>query len=212
MTRITELLERQPRLSYIIEHIKNAYRLMHDTCEIDHKILICGNGGSAADAQHFVGELGKSFLLQRPLDASLKDILKAINCEKGSKLAEKLQKGFKVMSLMGEASLISAIINDVGADYIFAQQIMNFGENKDLLICFTTSGNSTNVVNAAITAKALGMKVLSFTAMSGGEIKKISDICLTVPSDKVYHVQEYHLAIYHTLSLMLEEDFFGKDK
>jgi len=172
--------------------------------------LICGNGGSCADSDHIAGELMKSFERERPLAQSLKDALTGINGERGSYLADKLEQGLPAISLNAHSSLISAISNDIGSDLIFAQQVAGFGNSPDILLAITTSGNSQNVIDAAITARAKGLKVIGLTGETGGRLKEFCNIIINVPETETASVQELHLPVYHAICRLIEDHFFGK--
>lgn len=171
------------------------------------KILICGNGGSCADALHIVGELQKGFLTTRPLGNLDRNVLK--DFPDGNLLINKLQNGFPVYSLTSEVALITAISNDIGGEFIFAQQVWATGNPGDILLCISTSGNSKNVLLAAEVAKAKKMPVVSLTGNNSlAKLKSFSDIYIDVPSNKTYCIQELHLPIYHHICLTIEKHFF----
>jgi D-sedoheptulose 7-phosphate isomerase len=172
-------------------------------------ILACGNGGSAADAGHFVGELMKTFKLERPLPEELKSKLVKDFKSEGEYLAGKLQRPLPAISLVSQTSLITAIGNDVSSDLIFAQQVIGYGKKGDILLAISTSGNSKNILYAIYTANTTGMKVVGLTGRNGGKMKKYCDIAICVPADETPRIQELHLPVYHTLCAMLEEYFFG---
>lgn len=198
---IEHLLERYPELGFMETAIGHAFEMIKETYENGGKLLICGNGGSAADSDHIVGELMKGFYLQRKLPEEEKAIY--------GELGEFLQGALPAIALTQHAALSSAFLNDVEPMMVFAQQVYGYGQPGDLLICLSTSGNSRNVVNAAKTAKAKGMKVLTLTGKDGGELRTLSDECLIAPAEVTAQIQEYHLPLYHTLCAMTEEAFFG---
>lgn len=178
-------------------------------CYLDGgKILICGNGGSSSDAGHIVSELMKGFEQKRPLGESLKAEL-LHSGERGKFLAEKLQEGLPAISLAEHGSLITAITNDTSADLIFAQQVVGYGRQGDVLIGISTSGNARNVIDAMITAKAKRMSVIAITGESGGIMKSYCDILINVPEKRTCLVQELMIPVYHTLCLIVEDHFFG---
>ena len=193
------LYERYPQLNICEKDIENALLLMVDTYKKGGKILACGNGGSAADADHIVGELMKGFLKAR----------KVTDERIPQELREKLQGAIPAISLSAHASLMTATINDNDADMVFAQQVYGFAKTDDLLIAISTSGNSKNVVNAVKVAKALGVKVIALTGETGGVLNGLADITICAPSTETYKIQEYHLPIYHYLCAKVEEEFFG---
>lgn len=203
-----ELMERYPSLSVCKESIERAFEILLECYKNGGKVLVCGNGGSAADSEHIVGELMKGFNKPRPLDESDIAVLEKANPGMGDKLAKGLQKGLPAISLVSHSALISAFLNDVDPEMIFAQQVYGYGREGDVLIGLTTSGNSKNILNAARVSKALKMKVLGMTGDSGGVLDKLSDVCIKVPENIVFKIQEYHLPIYHALCSMLESEFF----
>lgn len=200
-----DLFVRYPELEILKEVVNEVYLLLCHCYKNQGKILICGNGGSASDAEHMTAELMKGFLLPRKLNSS--DLSKFIQRNEED-LGMKLQQGVPVISLNSQMSLMTAITNDVGVEMIFAQQVFVYGNDNDLLICFSTSGNSKNVINAVKVAKVKGMKTIVFTGRNGGVLKNIADYVLAVPEDSVYKIQDYHLPIYHTLCAMLEKKLF----
>ncbi len=193
-----ELLERYPKLNVCATDIEKTLALMVDTYKNDGKILVCGNGGSASDADHIVGELMKGFKLPR----------KVTDERIPQNLREKLQGALPAISLCSQTSLMTAIANDNDADMIFAQQVYGLAKTDDLLIAISTSGNSKNVVNAVEVAKALGVKVITLTGENGGLLKEMSDVTICAPSTETYKIQEYHLPIYHYLCAKVEEEFY----
>lgn len=193
-----DLFERYPQLNTCAGEIEKALALMIDTYKKGGKILVCGNGGSASDADHIVGELMKGFLKKREVtDERIPQ-----------ELREKLQGALPAISLCAHTALITATANDNDADMIFAQQVYGCAKENDLLIAISTSGNSKNVVNAVKVAKALGVKVITLTGEKGGELKSLSDVTICAPSTETYKIQEYHLPIYHYLCARVEEEFF----
>ena len=193
-----DLLARYPQLKTCAKDIENALALMIDTYKNSGKILVCGNGGSSADADHIVGELMKGFFKDR----------KVTDERIPQELREKLQGALPAISLSAHASLMTATINDNDADMIFAQQVYGYAKEKDLLIAISTSGNSKNVVSAVKVAKALGTKTLALTGETGGMLKEMADVTICAPSTETYKIQEYHLPIYHYLCARVEEEFF----
>jgi len=202
------LLRRYPVLTPIKDDIISAYLVLEDSFEYSYKLLIAGNGGSAADADHIAGELMKGFVKQRKVSNDFSQKLIEIDEEKGKELAEKLQGGLPTISLNNHPSLNSAYLNDVDGLLCFAQQVNGYGKEGDVLLAISTSGNSKNVLFAAITAKAKGMKVIGLTGKNGGKLKDLSDVAIVVPENETYIIQELHLPIYHSLCLMLEDKFF----
>lgn len=193
-----DLFERYPQLNTCENDIETALALMIDTYKKGGKTLVCGNGGSAADADHIVGELMKGFLKDRKItDARIPQGLR-----------EKLQGALPAISLSAHASLMTATINDNDADVVFAQQVYGYANENDLLIAISTSGNSKNVINAVKVAKALDVKVVALTGETGGMLKEMADVAICAPSTETYKIQEYHLPIYHYLCAKVEEEFF----
>ena len=193
-----DLFERYPQLNICAKDIEKALELMVDTYKNGGKILVCGNGGSASDADHIVGELMKGFLKDR----------KVTDERIPQELREKLQGALPAISFSAHTSLMTATINDNDADMIFAQQVYGYAKENDLLIAISTSGNSKNVVNAVEVAKALGVKAIALTGKTGGMLKNMADVTICAPSTETYKIQEYHLPIYHYLCARVENEFF----
>lgn len=208
MEKINLLIKRYPQLNGIKENIVCAYELLLSAYRDNKKLLIAGNGGSAADAEHIVGELMKGFKSRRPINSSFRETLIAIDEERGKALAEKLQGTLRAINLANHQGLNTAFANDVDASICFAQQIMGYGDKGDVFLGISTSGNSDNVIKAAITAKALGIKVIALTGEKGGSLSELADVVINVPERETYKIQELHLPIYHCLCLMLEEELF----
>lgn len=204
------LISRYPELEVCRKDIQNAYLLMEQVYSRAGKLLVCGNGGSAADAEHIVGELMKSFVMDRKISDGLCDKMKAIDPELGAVLSKNLQGALPAIALDGHISLSTAYLNDCEPLLCFAQQVNGFGVDGDALLGITTSGNSKNVLYAATVAKAKGMKVIGLTGEKDSKLSAMADVCIRVPQQETYKVQELHLPVYHTLCLMLEEHFFRK--
>jgi len=207
---LEELLKRFEELKPMRESLLEAYHCMENCYRQGGKILICGNGGSAADAEHIAGELMKGFILKRPLPAEEFDKITAAfpQDEKAVWLAENLQCALPAIPLVNHTSLISAVSNDTSADMVYAQQVYGYGKPGDVLIAISTSGNAANVINAVKTAKAFGLKTLCLTGGSGGDLVSLCDINLVAPATETYRIQEYHLPIYHALCIMVEREWF----
>lgn len=169
---------------------------------------MCGNGGSAADSEHIVGELMKEFKLKRKVYAGQAEAMKAINPEMGEYLADNLQGALPAIALTGHSALSTAYMNDSVSDLVFAQQVNGYGKAGDAFLGISTSGNSQNVIYAAITAKARGLKVIGLTGQKDSKLSQLADVCIRVPEVETYKIQELHLPVYHCLCLMLEEKFF----
>lgn len=211
-TILDNLISRYPTLNTCIKDINYACDLLIKSYNNNNgKLLICGNGGSSSDADHIVGELMKSFSKKRPIDINFANNLKEVSKDKGLELASKLEKGLPAISLNAHSSLVSAVSNDIGGEYIFAQQVVGYGNKNDILLCITTSGNSQNIINAAITAKAKGLTIIGLTGETGGLLKQYCDITICVASDNTAEIQELHLPIYHTICQVLENHFFKSD-
>ena len=208
---IEDLIQRYPLLEESRNEIRLAVEHLIDVIKKDGKLLICGNGGSSADAEHIVGELMKGFNIRRPLPPGIKDHLISIDKERGAYLGDMLQMGIPAISLGSSISLNSAFSNDVDPMLIYAQQILGLGKAGDALLALTTSGKSENVIHSAVTARSLDMKVISLTGREGTPIEDFSDVCIKVAADETYKVQEYHIPIYHTICLIMEDYFFHED-
>ena len=206
---IDSLTDRYPKLAACSESIIQAFLLLKECYSRGGKLLIAGNGGSAADAEHITGELMKRFKLPRPVSSELREKLISIDAVRGAGLSASLEQGLMTIPLTTHESLSTAFINDVGADGMFAQQLLAYGRPGDVFLGISTSGNSENVVNAAVVAKALQMAVIALTGFSSGALGNYADITIKVPQTETYLIQELHLPVYHCLCLMLEEAFFG---
>lgn len=205
---LNELVMRYPVLGIVRDDVNKAYSLLEACYENGGKLLIAGNGGSAADAEHIVGELMKGFVKRRPLPKELKRALIDTDPIRGSELSEKLQQGLPAIALTNHAALSSAFANDVDGMLSYAQQVNGYGKEGDVFLGISTSGNSENVIYAAVTAKAKGMKVIGLTGRDGGKLAKLADVAIVVPEQETYKIQELHLPIYHALCLMLEDHFY----
>ena len=203
------LINRYPVLESCKNEIIETYLLLEECYSNGGKLLIAGNGGSAADAEHIVGELMKAFKLPRLLSDDFKDRLINENVELGTILANNLQKALPAIALDGHFALSTAYMNDCEPLLCFAQQVNGFGNKNDIFLGISTSGNSKNILFASICAKAKGMKVIGLTGEKDSKLSEIADICIKAPSKETYMIQEYHLPIYHCLCLMLEDKFFG---
>lgn len=204
------LIERYPKLEVCKEDIRKAYELLEAAYQKGRKLLVCGNGGSASDSEHIVGELMKEFKLKRKVYCDHAETLKAIDPELGQVLADNLQGALPAISLTGHSSLQTAYMNDAVPELVFAQQVNGYGKEGDVLLGISTSGNSKNVLYAAVNAKAKGLKVIGLTGSKENQLMKYADVCIRVPETETYKIQEYHLPVYHCLCLMLEDHFFGE--
>ena len=209
MRHIDLLVERYPSLESAKNDIVAAYLLLEESYEDGGKLLVAGNGGSAADAEHIVGELMKGFKLPRKPEADFAEKLVEENQELGSVLAENLQGALPAIALDGHPALSTAYMNDCEPLLCFAQQVNGYGKLGDVFLGISTSGNSKNVLYAATTAHAKGMKVIGLTGAKDSKLKDMSDVCIKAPQTETYMIQELHLPIYHCLCLMLEDKFFA---
>lgn len=205
---LDSLIERYPPLSVVRDSIYEAYCLMEAAYSEGGKLLIAGNGGSAADAEHIVGELMKGVLRPRSLDEISKLALEAVDPEAGKFIGDNLQRSLPAIALDGHVALTTAYMNDCEPLLCFAQQVNGYGRAGDVLLAISTSGNSRNVLYAAVTAKAKGLKVIGLTGKQESKLCSLSDVCIRVPEAETYRIQELHLPVYHCLCLMLEERFF----
>jgi phosphoheptose isomerase len=176
------------------------------------KILLCGNGGSAADCEHIVGELMKGFLLKRRVDLAFIESLKKVAPDDVDFLSNNLQGALPAISLVSHSALMTAFANDVAPDLVFAQQVYGYGNAGDILVGISTSGNSKNVLHALKVAKAKGLRTIGLTGRTGGAMNEFCDVTIKVPWDDTPSIQERHLPIYHSLCIMLEEEFFGNEQ
>ena len=206
---IETLLERYPQLFPVKEEMLKAYAILQDCYDHDGKLLIAGNGGSAADSEHIAGELMKRFQRPRPVTPEFAEQLKAVDPVRGQELAKNLERSLMAIPLVAHEALTTAYINDVDGLGVFAQQLYGFGRKGDVFLGISTSGNSKNILYAAIVAKTLGIKVIGLTGKNGGELEALSDVCIHAPETETYKIQELHLPIYHCLCMMLEDHYFG---
>lgn len=204
------LMERYPKLKSVEQDIIDAYLIMEQSYENDGKLLIAGNGGSAADSEHIAGELMKRFKTPRPVSEKYAEKLKAADRERGAVLAKNLECGLMAIPLVAHEALTTAYINDVDGYGVFAQQLFGYGREGDVFLGISTSGNSQNVMNATVVAKASGIKIIGLTGAKGGELAEVADTVVKVPETETYMIQELHLPIYHCWCLMLEDHFWGK--
>ena len=211
LKHVDTLIERYPELDECRDSIINAYEIMKDCYKTDNKILIAGNGGSAADAEHIAGELMKRFMTARPVSAEFAEKLKSIDPVRGENLSNNLERSLMAIPLVAHEALTTAYINDVDGLGVFAQQLYGFGRPGDVFLGISTSGNSKNVMSATVVARALGIKVIGLTGKSGGELATVADVTIKVPETETYKIQELHLPVYHCLCMMLEDRFFGSE-
>ena len=203
------LYERFPNLCDVREDIEKVVSMMLETYRSGGKILLCGNGGSCADCDHIVGELMKSFMYERKPKADIVEKLRAQFGGETEKVASCLQVGIPAISLPSQSSVLTAYLNDVAPEYVYAQLVYGYAKENDMLFCISTSGNSKNVVNAAKVAKALGIKTASITGQNESELSNLCDVCVRVPETETYKVQELTLPVYHHLCASVEKTLFG---
>lgn len=204
---LSELLDRYIILKDQKTEIEKAFLLIQESYRNNGKLLICGNGGSASDSEHIVGELMKSFRIPRPLPGDQAASFQQVG---GEDIYSRLERGLPAVSLNSQTSIMTAIGNDVGYDMIFAQQVYVYGNPRDVFLGMSTSGSSKNVLNGCITAKAKGMRVLTITGEKESPMQKISDVCIQLPETETCKIQELTLPIYHCLCAMLEKSFFNQ--
>ena len=207
---LLELMERHPRLLPLRDEIAKAAELLVLCFRNGGKLLVCGNGGSSSDSDHIAGEMMKGFVHSRRINEKLRNALVASGGERGAYLSEKLQQGLPSISLSAHTALITAIANDTDADLIFAQQVISYGKPGDVLMALSTSGNSRNVIDAIITAKATDMIVIGLTGESGGKMSQLCDILIAVPSEGTAFIQELHLPVYHAICRIVESEIFSE--
>jgi D-sedoheptulose 7-phosphate isomerase len=201
------LFARHPGLVALRPAVADALRQLLAVLTAGHSVLVCGNGGSAADSEHIAAELAKSCALPRPLPAELTGRLRAEGDD--GYLAARLQSGLPVLPLVSQASLMTAIANDQAGDLVFAQQVIAYGRPGDLLWGLSTSGSSANVVHAMRTARAVGLRTLAFTGPSGGELAQLCDVLVAAPGASTPEVQDAHRPLYHALCLAVEAEVYA---
>lgn len=206
---LDDLIKRYPKLEVCRKEIANAYIILETAYSNGRKLLVSGNGGSASDSEHIVGELMKEFKLKRKVYQEQAEEMRKISSELGEVLAENLQGALPAISLTGHSSLTTAFMNDSEPELIFAQQVNGYGKPGDVYLGISTSGNSKNVLYAAVTAKSKGLMVIGLTGQRENRLMKYADVCIRVPETETYKIQELHLPVYHCLCMMLEDKFFG---
>lgn len=210
MTFEQSLLQKHPSLAPCWPDLQKSFEILKDVFRNGGKLLVCGNGGSAADSEHIVGELMKGYMLQRPLSGAEQARLISGFESDGEYLAKHLQGALPAISLVSQTSLLTAFVNDVAADLVFAQQVYGYGKEGDAILAISTSGNSKNVVYALQAARAKGLHTLGLTGGQGGAMAALCDAVLRVPAKTTTDIQEGHMALYHTLCAMLEAEFFAE--
>ena len=214
ISKIDELIEHYPDLDICRDSLNKSVEAICESFRDGHKLLTCGNGGSASDSMHIVGELMKGFILPRSIkdfDSDFYDKLNKLYPEDAEYFANNLQCTLPAISLVGETALTTAFSNDQAPDLAFAQQVLGLGDAGDILLAITTSGNSANVLHAVKVAKLKGLKTIVLTGRTGGKIKVLADISICVPADSAHTIQEFHLPVYHMLCLAAENEFFTKE-
>jgi D-sedoheptulose 7-phosphate isomerase len=209
MKRIQQLISSYPELDACAPDIQAAFEILRTCYQNGGKVLTCGNGGSAADAEHIVSELMKGYLLKRSITVDAQAKLLTVSNQNGDYLAGHLQGALPAISLVSQTSLISAIANDNAADMVFAQQVYGYGREGDTLIGLSTTGNSRNVIYAMQVANTFGLHTIALTGPTGGMLKSVCDVCICVPGENTPAIQERHLPIFHVLCAMLEVEFFA---
>lgn len=207
--KVADLLRRYPALAAAEGDLLLALAALCRTFGAGKKLLVCGNGGSAADAEHIVGELMKGFLQPRPLAAATRCKLQEAFPDTAAYLGDYLQGALPALSLVNAVGLNTAFANDQAPDLAFAQQVLGLGAPGDCLLAISTSGNSANVIYAAQVARVQGLTTIALTGEGGGRLGAVADITIHAPSRETYAIQEYHLPIYHMLCMAVEEEFFG---
>lgn len=205
------LIERYPVLEECKQDIIDAYLVLENCYENDNKLMIAGNGGSASDSEHIVGELMKSFKMDRSVSDEFARKLEEIDAVRGKDLANNLERGLMAIPLTTHEALSTAYINDVDGLGVYAQQLLGYGRKGDVFLGISTSGNSKNIISATVVARALDMKIIGLTGKNGGELAQVADVAIKVPETETYMVQELHLPVYHCLCLMLEDKFFSEN-
>lgn len=203
---LESLFVRYPEMAKCEKGVREARSLLRDTFSRRGKVMVCGNGGSAADSEHIVGELMKSFMVKRPIDPSF---AKAYLQANGESAPDWLEGALPAISLASQSAFSTAFCNDQSATGVFAQQVYGYGRKGDALIAISTSGNSSNVVAAAKVARALGVRVVAFTGQRSSQLSSLAEVCVCVPNEDVYAIQELHLPLYHALCAAVEADIFG---
>jgi D-sedoheptulose 7-phosphate isomerase len=206
---LDDLIQRYPKLEVCRKEIANAYIILETAYSNGRKLLVSGNGGSASDSEHIVGELMKEFKLKRRVYQEQAEEMRKISSELGEVLAENLQGALPAISLTGHSSLTTAFMNDSEPELIFAQQVNGYGKPGDVYLGISTSGNSKNVLYAAVTAKSKGLKVIGLTGQRENRLMNYADVCIRVPETETYKIQELHLPVYHCLCMMLEDYFYN---
>lgn len=207
---IENLISRYPVLQKCQVDIEKACRVCCDSFSNSGSLFLCGNGGSASDADHISGELMKGFLLKREISDDKKTELTGLFGEEGKFIADHLQDGLPAVSLNGHPALSSAFANDVDPSMVFAQQLYVMGKPGDVVIGLSTSGNSDNILKCFKVAKYKNITSILLTGRDGGKGSELADISLIMPEMETYKIQELHLPVYHTMCIVIEDYFYGK--
>ena len=207
---LDELIARYPILSSCKDDIYKAYEIIVTSYEQGGKLMIAGNGGSAADSEHIVGELMKKFNIPRKVPGDFAQLLKNVDEKRGNELSKKLEPGLPAIALTTHEGLSTAFLNDVDGQDVYAQQLYNYGNEGDVFLGISTSGNSNNILDTAVVAKAKNINIIGLTGENGGLLSRYADVTIKVPENETFKIQELHLPVYHCLCLMLEDHFFGK--
>lgn len=208
-SHLEELLRRYPGLVICRSDIEKAFQLLVGSFAHGGKLLLCGNGGSAADCDHIVGELMKAYLKPRPLSAEVRSRLAQADPEVGPALADTLQGGLSAINLSAGGALLSAFGNDVKGEHAYAQAVYGYGRQGDVLLGLSTSGNAANVRAALCVGRAIGVATIGLTGEGGGRMAGRCDVLIAVPARRTFEIQELHLPVYHCLCAMVEAHFFG---
>lgn len=209
---IEELVERHPNLASLAPALEESSRMICEAFSGNGRLYVCGNGGSAADSDHIVGELMKGFVLKREVKASFREEMIRRYGSEGETMSNRMQEGLPAVSLTGHPALATAFSNDVSPEMVFAQQLYALGRPGDVLLGISTSGNSLNVVNCFKVARAIGLRTIALTGRGGGKSAAFADCLLNVPAEITFLVQELHLPVYHTLCLVIEDYFYGEKR
>ncbi len=205
---IEKLYKRYPNLISCKKDIGSAIEIIKACYKKGNKIITCGNGGSAADAEHIVGELLKGFCKKRKISSEFRKKVGTIYPREAKEICDNLQGSLPAISLTSHISFTTAFNNDKNPNFTFAQQLLGLGKQRDVLIALSASGKAKNVVNACKLAKVLGIKTIALTGKSGGELKKICDVTICAPEEETRLIQEYHVPIYHAICYAVEDMFF----
>ncbi len=209
-TEFDSLFDRYPQLVECKDNIEKAFEILVKAYDQNKKLLIAGNGGSAADSEHMAGELMKRFKISRPINKELSDKLIDIDKKRGERLTRNLEMPLRAVPLTSHIAITTAYMNDADATGVFAQQLLGFGDKGDVFLAISTSGNSENIICACVVAKALGIKTIALTGKKESKLSEIADICIRVPETETYKIQELHLPVYHVFCMMLESHYFGE--